>query len=399
MSVAPTTNYITVAAATGAVSINVEQLFSRYVIETSGVVTLSANLSFNVTGSPFDGQTICFDLPGTIVLSTFTFQIFGTTVTADQALVRGRMYLRFNGGVGSWFQILEPNFSQTGWLTGATLKDGSTPVDKLETGVTSGIIRITGSTFATYQEPTVSNYMMIGDGTDVVALASDATNGDVTPSIVSGAIRWLIGAGKILNAHIGAAAAIARTKLASGSANHVVINDGSGVMSSEAALAVSRGGTGANNSAATGLQKYAAGTPSVGLLVAADVTADTLTPSTLTQEARTEVITLQVSFETGFIGDFKIKLGYSGTVTEIYSYATKVIAGTDNGTIVPKDNSGTTMTDGTITYTASDARGTAYTSTPTANNTFVAGDVLTFTTAKATAGGVIQLSITIERSN
>jgi hypothetical protein len=398
MSVAPTTNYITVAAATGAVSINVEQLFSRYVIETSGVVTLSANLSFNVTGTPFDGQTICFDLPGTIVLSTFTFQIFGTTVTADQALVRGRMYLRWNEGVGSWYQILEPNFTQADCVQSWNIK--SLDIGKLYTGTGAGrIIRTLAGGEVQAYDSAATDRVLIGDGTDVVSLASDATNGDVTPSVVSGAIRWLIGAGKILNAHIGAAAEIARTKLARGSANHVVINDGSGVMSSEAQLAVSRGGTGANNSAATGLQKYAAGTPSVGLLVAADVTADTLTPSTLTQEARTEVITLQVSFETGFIGDFKIKLGFSGTVTEIYSYATKAIAATDNGTIVPKDNAGTTMTDGTITYTASDARGTAYTSTPTANNTFVAGDVLTFTTAKATAGGVVQLSITVERSN
>lgn len=48
----------------------------------------------------------------------------------------------------------------------------------------------------------------------------------------------------ITNNSIDAAAAIARSKLASGSASHVVINDGSGVMSSEAILNVSRGGTG-----------------------------------------------------------------------------------------------------------------------------------------------------------
>jgi hypothetical protein len=46
------------------------------------------------------------------------------------------------------------------------------------------------------------------------------------------------------NADIKAAAGIARDKLASGSNNHVIINNGSGVMTSEAQLAVSRGGTG-----------------------------------------------------------------------------------------------------------------------------------------------------------
>lgn len=58
--------------------------------------------------------------------------------------------------------------------------------------------------------------------------------------------------GLIANANIDPAAAIARTKLASGTPNHVLINDGTGVMSSEAALSPTRGGTGvANNVAST----------------------------------------------------------------------------------------------------------------------------------------------------
>jgi len=99
------------------------------------------------------------------------------------------------------------------------------------------------------------------------------------------------------------------------------------------------------------------------------------------------------------VGDFKLTMPFAGTVTSIYAYATKAIAGTDNATIVPKNNAGTTMTSGTVTFTASDARGTAYTTTPSANNTFIAGDVLTFTTAKATAGGYAQLSITFTRTS
>jgi hypothetical protein len=48
----------------------------------------------------------------------------------------------------------------------------------------------------------------------------------------------------ITDADLNSAAAIARSKLASGTANHVLINNGSGVMSSEAQLNVTRGGTG-----------------------------------------------------------------------------------------------------------------------------------------------------------
>lgn len=53
----------------------------------------------------------------------------------------------------------------------------------------------------------------------------------------------------IVNANISASAAIARSKLASGTASHVLINDGSGVMSSEAQLDKTRGGTGITSTA------------------------------------------------------------------------------------------------------------------------------------------------------
>lgn len=48
----------------------------------------------------------------------------------------------------------------------------------------------------------------------------------------------------IKDSNIKIGAAINRAKLASGTANHVIINDGTGVLSSEASLAISRGGTG-----------------------------------------------------------------------------------------------------------------------------------------------------------
>lgn len=63
----------------------------------------------------------------------------------------------------------------------------------------------------------------------------------------------LVSASTLVNADINASAAIDRTKVASGTASHVVINDGTGVMSSEAQLAVSRGGSGVGSISAGGL--------------------------------------------------------------------------------------------------------------------------------------------------
>lgn len=105
-----------------------------------------------------------------------------------------------------------------------------------------------------------------------------------------------------------------------------------------------------------------------------------------------------VTFETGELGDNKFRMDFSGVITGEYAYAVKAIAATDTGTIVLKNNAGTTMGGSTIKFAPSDSRGTAYTATPTSNNTFVAGDVLNINTAKTTAGGKVLLTIQYTRT-
>ena len=75
----------------------------------------------------------------------------------------------------------------------------------------------------------------------------------------------------IENADIKAGAAIARNKLASGMANHVVTNDGSGVFSSEQYLSQVRGGMGEDVSAFSGTVKAVAGNFEAATIVNADI--------------------------------------------------------------------------------------------------------------------------------
>lgn len=73
------------------------------------------------------------------------------------------------------------------------------------------------------------------------------TAGTITTPLSTGLVKsasGVLGSSLLVDADVDVSAGIARTKLASGTANHVVINDGSGVLSSEAALATTRGGTG-----------------------------------------------------------------------------------------------------------------------------------------------------------
>jgi hypothetical protein len=124
-----------------------------------------------------------------------------------------------------------------------------------------------------------------------------------------------------------------------------------------------------------------------------------VTVGKLESSLQNELVTIAASFETGEVGAIKFKMPYAGSITNIYAIATKAIAATDAGTVLLKNNSGTTMTVTTpIVFAISDPFGTAYSSSVTANNTFVANDILSITTAKATAGGKILVSLNILRS-
>lgn len=100
---APLTKYITVTPSLGSVTINLTKLYSRYVLQTNGIVTLTQSITISSSGTPSDGQTLEFYLPGTIVLSSHSLTILGTDITASQALVRGIAVFRWNAsGAGKY---------------------------------------------------------------------------------------------------------------------------------------------------------------------------------------------------------------------------------------------------------------------------------------------------------
>jgi len=124
------------------------------------------------------------------------------------------------------------------------------------------------------------NQVLVNDGAGAISSIAvlDTSRGGtgINTSASTGILKVTAGtwtATTITNADVNAAAAIARTKLASGSANQVIINDGAGVLTSEAQLANSRGGTGINTASSTGVAKVSSGTWSVSTIVDADVNA------------------------------------------------------------------------------------------------------------------------------
>lgn len=110
-------------------------------------------------------------------------------------------------------------------------------------GVTSSIQTQLDSKFS---GSLTNAHIFVGNVSNV---ATDvAVSGDLT---LTNTGNFQIATGVITDTDVNSAAAIARTKLANGTANHVVINDGSGTFSSEATLAKTRGGSGQDNSSIT----------------------------------------------------------------------------------------------------------------------------------------------------
>lgn len=122
------------------------------------------------------------------------------------------------------------NFGASFGLLVAYLKSRSSDI------ATAGIIRLARTDGIVWRNAANDgNLILTVDGSDTLLFNGNA----------------FVISGFIVNADIAADAAIARSKLASGTASHVLINDGSGVMSSEAALAKVRGGSGQDNSSLT----------------------------------------------------------------------------------------------------------------------------------------------------
>jgi hypothetical protein len=119
----------------------------------------------------------------------------------------------------------------------------------------------------------------------------------------------------IENADIKAAAAIARSKIASGTISHVVINDGAGALSSEAALAKTRGGTGIDNSSVT--------FPSTGVIVT-EAASETLTNKTITSPSIGGTVAGSATYTTPVLTTPTangLKVAVTGSKTGTYSAA------------------------------------------------------------------------------
>lgn len=349
---------------TGAVSIPVtlaagypEVLVQAYrLIGGTNPVVLLGNVTIAASGTPTLNQRVTFYNECNITLGAFSVTVMGVTMPSSLATKNYTASFIWDGSV--WQGGFLGYLNEDGWLQGTDIEDATITLAKLVNLTSAEIIVGNGSNIPTAVLPA-----------GVVAM----TNAGVFSYV----------AGSIVNAAISASANIARTKNAKGTADYVIINDGTGDFSQEAQLAALRGGNGIDNSAATGFPIWAAGVQTV---------------TTLTDVARID----NVSFVTANQGIYYIYFPFACTVTNLNVRVTSVIAATDAGTLTIQNNAGTAMTGnnltaGVLTVAASAAFGTNYTSTLLTNNTFTAGQNMLITSAKTTSGGVVHIDVTYTR--
>ena len=166
---------------------------------------------------------------------------WGDNVT-DWAIAVSSKLLQKSGGL---FQLTaEVDFGTTYGVKSAYFKSrGTNPA-------TDGILRLANAESIKWRNAANSADLALAvnssndltyAGTKLV-LSGLIVNADISPSAAI-AYSKLALTGSIVNADISNSAAIDRAKIATAGANHVVIDDGSGNLSSEAQLATSRGGT------------------------------------------------------------------------------------------------------------------------------------------------------------
>lgn len=111
-----------------------------------------------------------------------------------------------------------------------------------------------------------------------------------------------------------------------------------------------------------------------------------VTPAKMSASARKSSIAIPVYFDTaGEIGVLKYTMCFDCTVDAIHATVTKAAA-TDTATAIFKDHGGAVLTGSQVDITTGLVLGNIVTTTPTANNTFLAGEQITIETSKTTPG-------------
>ena len=197
----------------------------------------------------------CYVLP---VLASVNVTVNGTGYTIPERGERG-----WATNVTTWIQAISANTLQpTGgtFTLGADVNFGANfglksayYSSRTSNPSSSGLLRLANTDTIGFRNGANDGNLLLGISSNklqfnAVDLSDISTAQTLTNKSINADSNTIT---NIDNADIKAGADIARNKIANGTASHVVINDGSGTLSSEATLSKVRGGSGQDNSSLT----------------------------------------------------------------------------------------------------------------------------------------------------
>jgi hypothetical protein len=176
-------------------------------------------------------------LVSSVALASVTVTVNGTNYTIPQTNEKG-----WGTNVTNWIQAMSANTLQPsgGAFTLTADADFGASFGLKALYLKSETANIAGAGVLRLANADGIGWRNIGNAADLVL--KPAADGILNYNGVA-----LLRSGFVVDADIASGAAIARSKIAAGTASHVIINDGSGNLSSEAQLAPTRGGTGVSN--------------------------------------------------------------------------------------------------------------------------------------------------------
>ena len=134
------------------------------------------------------------------------------------------------------------------------------------------------------------------------------------------------------------------------------------------------------------IAKTGALTIATSAVTTAKIADDAVTAAKLDDDSNRTQVVIPTSFETaGEIGVLEYKICFPCTIEAIHGTVTKPF--TSTGTHIFKDDTGTVLTGSQIDMSNALTLGNIVSTTPTANNTFVAGDVIKIETSVSAAVG------------
>lgn len=424
-------------------SLNVNYNINLYHITSGSAVTLSTNWSISASGTPVAGLTYKFYYDAVATIGSNDISFFGTDLTAEQALkklVVTASYLN-----STWQVAVVPDLSEdngSGMITG-------TQVDLTNSVVNADINSGAVIDFDKMEVLTANKVPVLDVSGFVVASGTGSTELGYISTLSSDAqtqINTKTTSGAIVNADIGAGAAIVHTKMAPLTVSRTPVIDGSGYITASTITATElgylSGNTGGNiqaqidatttktlsqgsiylGDAATesapldistsGEIVIGNGTTATSQAISGDATltsagvltvgAGAISPSKLSSDAKTEVITFNIGTINGVVLGIKIRIPYACNL--VYIDASVVHTPATDPLLINFNNNGNAdmlgpfLTSGDLTIPLGTSTGTVIYTSVTGNNTFAADDYLILDTKKSTAtSGKVLLSLTIER--